>query len=67
MRARLSGISFLYAWWYLKLLGSSWCYLNWYWASDVRGLCILVIRYWTYVISCVTVLDSNLVVINLRM
>jgi len=46
MRDRLSGISSLYAWWYLELLGSSWSYLidiehqkymdfvSWYW--DIR-------------------------------
>jgi len=25
MRAKLSGISFLYTWWYLELLDNSWC------------------------------------------
>jgi len=37
----------------------------WYWASYVYGW-ILVLWYGTYVISCVTVSDSDLVVINLR-
>jgi len=46
--ARLLGISFLYTWWYLELLGSSWCYPidikhqtymdfgSWYWDNKLR-------------------------------